>query len=59
MKKTLILCAAFLVFTVTVMAQSDISSIAFDMTNEVEPWEFEIQCKVTKISNKYKKEETN
>ncbi|MBR3958417.1 MAG: hypothetical protein IKJ81_00025 [Bacteroidales bacterium] len=53
MKKTLILCAAFLVFTVTVMAQSDISFIAYDMTNEIEPWEFEIQCKVTEISNKY------
>ena len=53
MKKTLMLCAAFLVFTVIVMAQSDISSIASDMTHEVEPWEFEIQCKVTKISNKY------
>ena len=53
MKKTLMLCAAFLVFTVTVMAQSDIPSIVSDMSHEVKPWKFEIQCKVTNISNKY------
>ena len=53
MKKIMMLCAAFLVFTVTIMAQSDIPSIVSDMSHEVKPWKFEIKCKVTNISNKY------
>ena len=46
------LCTTLLVFWAA-KAQSYIPSIVSGMSDEVEPWRFEIQCKVTNISDKY------
>lgn len=55
MKKVLLLCTALLTLAANAKAQSNISTIVSDMRTDVnKSWKFEIQCKVTNISDEYR-----
>ena len=53
MRKIILICAALISLAATSKAQNGLPNILSDMRNEVKPWIFELNCKVTKISDKY------